>query len=55
MAIDSSTVFPIPTYVVLKDDIISDSLMSQMSTLANLTIIQKPEIVTFKELNVFMN
>ena len=52
MDIDQSTVFPIPTYVVLKDDIVSDSLMSQMSKLPNLTVIQKPSIISFKDLNV---
>ena len=52
MDIDQSTAFPIPTYVVLKDDSVPASLMSQLSELPNLTIVQKPSIITFKDLNV---
>lgn len=49
--IDSTTVFPIPTYVILKDDILTDSLSKELSGIPNLTLIQQPRLLTVQDLN----
>ena len=53
--IDETTTFPIPTYIVPKDDSISSSLVSQLTKLQNVTLIQKPSLINVNELSLYID
>ena len=53
-SLDNSTSFPIPTYVIIKDDIITEALQQELDKVDNLTIIQKPCVLNVQELSVFL-
>lgn len=50
--IDSSISFSLPTYVVLKDDVISDELRDQLSKVKNLTLVTDVSFQTINDLRV---
>ena len=50
--IDSSISFSLPTYVVLKDDIVSDELREQLSKVKNLTLVTDVSVQTINDLRV---
>lgn len=50
--IDSSISFSLPTYVVLKDDIVSDELREQLSKVKNLTLVTDVSVQTIIGLRV---
>ena len=50
--IDSSISFSLPTYVVLKDDIVSDELREQLSKVKNLTLVTDVSVQTINNLRV---
>ena len=50
--LDSSVQFPIPTYIVPKDDVISEELLTQLKSLPNVHVILGVEYIQFKELSV---
>ena len=52
ISLDETTTFPIPTYIILKDDCLSASLISQLTKLQNVTLIQKPSLINVNELSV---
>lgn len=51
-SLDQTTTFPIPTYIVLKDDILSDSCLEELKKHQNVTVISKAGIITVQNLNV---
>ena len=50
--IDSSISFSLPTYVVLKDDVISDELRDQLSKVKNITLVTDVSFQTINDLRV---
>lgn len=50
--IDSSISFSLPTYVVLKDDVISDELRDQLSKVKNLTLVTDVSFQAINDLRV---
>lgn len=52
IAIDSTIAFPIPTYIILKDDVISPALQEQLSKVPNLSLISAVEYLSVNSLRV---
>lgn len=50
--IDSSISFSLPTYVVLKDDVVSDELREQLSKVKNLMLVTDVSFQTINGLRV---
>lgn len=50
--LDSTIAFPIPTYIILKDDVISPALQEQLSKVPNLSLISAVEYLSVNSLRV---